>query len=123
MAIMISASSIGLDDIVNASDLAKSLAPLYGNYATYFLGIGLFAAGITSAITAPLAAAYVAKGCLGFKGNLKSKWFRLVWIIILFTRCIIFIYRNKTYRNHKVCTSCEWNFIANYCRNSIVDYE
>ena len=83
MAIMISASSIGLDDIVNASDLAKSLAPLYGNYATYFLGIGLFAAGITSAITAPLAAAYVAKGCLGFKGNLKSKWFRLVWIIIL----------------------------------------
>ena len=84
MAIMISASSIGLDDIVNASDLAKSLAPLYGNYATYFLGIGLFAAGITSAITAPLAAAYVVKGCLGFKGNLKSKWFRLVWIIILF---------------------------------------
>ncbi|MDG1397451.1 MAG: Nramp family divalent metal transporter [Polaribacter sp.] len=85
MAIIISASSIGLDDIVNASDLAKSLAPLYGNYATYFLGIGLFAAGITSAITAPLAAAYVVKGCLGFKGNLKSKWFRLVWIIILFT--------------------------------------
>ena len=85
MAIIISASSIGLDDIVNASDLAKSLAPLYGNYATYFLGIGLFAAGITSAITAPLAAAYVVKGCLGFKGNLKSEWFRLVWIIILFT--------------------------------------
>lgn len=85
MAIIISASSIGLDDIVNASDLAKSLAPLYGNYATYFLGIGLFAAGITSAITAPLAAAYVTKGCLGFKGGLKSKRFRLVWIIILFT--------------------------------------
>jgi Mn2+/Fe2+ NRAMP family transporter len=56
---------------------------LFGEFAKYFLALGLFAAGITSAITAPLAAAYVAKGCLGFKGNLQSKPFRLVWILIL----------------------------------------
>ena len=71
-------------DILNAADLAEGLAPLYGEFAKYFLGIGLFAAGITSAITAPLAAAYVAKGCLGLKGGLKSKRFRFVWMIILF---------------------------------------
>lgn len=83
MAIIVSAASIGMGEISNASDLAKSLAPLYGDFAKYFLGIGLFAAGITSAITAPLAAAYVAKGCFGWKSNLKSKQFRGVWIFIL----------------------------------------
>jgi len=84
MAIIISAAAIPSKDIANAADLAKSLAPLYGNFSTYFLGLGLFAAGITSAITAPLAAAYVAKGCLGWQGGLKSKRFRIVWIVILF---------------------------------------
>ena len=40
-------------------------------------------AGITSAITAPLAAAYVANGCLGWDGNLKSWNFRIVWMLVL----------------------------------------
>ena len=84
MAIIVSAASIPFGEITNAADLAKGLAPLYGNFAKYFLALGLFAAGITSAITAPLAAAYVAKGCLGWKGGLKSKRFRFVWIFILF---------------------------------------
>lgn len=83
MAIIISAASIAGGEINNASDLAKSLAPLYGDFAKYFLAIGLFAAGITSAITAPLAAAYVAKGCFGWSGTLKSNKFRAVWIFIL----------------------------------------
>jgi len=83
MAIIISASSIGLGEISSAADLAKSLAPLYGDFASYFLGIGLFAAGITSAITAPLAAAYVARGCFGWESDLKSKQFRAVWFLIL----------------------------------------
>ena len=84
MSIIISASSIPVGDISNASDLAKSLAPLYGEFATYFLGIGLFAAGITSAITAPLAAAYVARGCFGWKKGMRTTQFRSVWICILF---------------------------------------
>lgn len=84
MAIIISAAGIQTSTVTNASDLAKGLAPLYGDFATYFLSIGLFAAGITSAITAPLAAAYVANGCLGWKAGLKSKKFRIVWMIVLF---------------------------------------
>jgi NRAMP (natural resistance-associated macrophage protein)-like metal ion transporter len=83
MAIMISAASIVNGEINNAADLAKSLAPLYGDFAKYFLAIGLFAAGITSAITAPLAAAYVVKGCFGWKVGLKSAKFRWVWGTIL----------------------------------------
>jgi NRAMP (natural resistance-associated macrophage protein)-like metal ion transporter len=83
MAIIISAASIPSKDILNVADLAKGLAPLYGEFAKYFLALGLFAAGITSAITAPLAAAYVAQGCLGLKGNMQSKSFKTVWMIIL----------------------------------------
>jgi Mn2+/Fe2+ NRAMP family transporter len=83
MSIIISATAISGETIKNAGDLAKGLVPLYGVYAKYFLGIGLFAAGITSAITAPLAAAYVANSCFGWSDNLKHWKFRMVWLIIL----------------------------------------
>jgi len=83
MCIIISASAIQGQSIASATDLAKGLEPLFGNYASYFLAIGLFAAGITSAITAPLAAAFVASGCLGWSTNLKSLKFRAVWFFIL----------------------------------------
>lgn len=83
MCIIISASAMQGQSIASATDLAKGLEPLFGNYASYFLAIGLFAAGITSAITAPLAAAFVASGCLGWSTNLKSLKFRAVWFFIL----------------------------------------
>lgn len=83
MAIIVTATATTGGAITNAFDLAKGLEPLYGEYAKYLLGIGLFAAGITSAITAPLAAAYVAKSCFGWKGTLKDYRFRTVWAIIL----------------------------------------
>lgn len=83
MCIIISAAAVKSFEVSNASDLAKGLEPLFGNSASLFLSIGLFAAGITSAITAPLAAAYVASGCLGWSSNMKSKKFRWIWIFIL----------------------------------------
>lgn len=83
MCIIISAASIQSEGVKNAADLAKGLEPLFGSFAKYFLAIGLFAAGITSAITAPLAAAYVASGCLGWSSSMKTKKFRAVWMTIL----------------------------------------
>ncbi len=83
MSIIIAATAIQTNQVINAADLAKGLEPLFGSFAKYFLAIGLFAAGITSAITAPLAAAYVAKGCFGWQNNLKSKKFRAIWMFIL----------------------------------------
>ncbi len=82
-AIMIAAASISGEEIQNVLDLAKGLEPLYGKAAKLFLGTGLFAAGITSAITAPLASAYVARSCFGWDPSLKSIKFKLVWISIL----------------------------------------
>ena len=83
MCIIIAASAIQKHSITSASDLALGLEPLFGSFAKYFLAIGLFAAGVTSAITAPLAAAFVASGCLGWEANLKSKKFKSVWMVIV----------------------------------------
>ncbi len=83
MAIIIAATTIKENDISSVLDLAKGLEPLYGQTAKYFMGIGLFAAGVTSAITAPLAAAYVVNSCLGWNVGLKHFKFKLVWFIIL----------------------------------------
>jgi len=83
MAIMICAAAIQGSEITSAADLARSLEPLFGDYARYFIGIGLGAAGLTSAITAPLAAAYVVQGCLGWDKKLTSAKFRAVWMTIL----------------------------------------
>ncbi|KZS41690.1 manganese transporter [Aquimarina aggregata] len=84
MAIIVSGAAIQNIEINSAGDLAKSLEPVFGSAAKYVLSTGLFAAGITSAITAPLAAAYVVKGCLGWQGDMRSMKFRLVWMFILF---------------------------------------
>ncbi len=83
MCIIVSAAAIPSEGIKNATDLAKGLEPLFGGLSTYFLAIGLFSAGITSAITAPLAAAYVASGCLGWSTNMKTNKFRAVWMGVL----------------------------------------
>lgn len=83
MCIVISAASLQIESINNAADLAKGIEPLFGASSKYILAIGLFSAGITSAITAPLAASYVAAGCLGWSISLKSKKFRFVWMLIL----------------------------------------
>ncbi len=85
MAIIVCAAAVNTSGIRNAADLALGLEPLFGNFAKYFLSLGLFAAGITSAITAPLAAAYVVRGCLGWPADLKHAGFRLVWMLILAT--------------------------------------
>lgn len=71
-------------EIRGASDLASQLKPLLGNWAGIIMSIGLFSAGISSAITAPLAAAYATSGILGWKADLKSWRFKAVWMIILF---------------------------------------
>ncbi len=82
MTIIICAAAIN-QEVKNGSDLALSLAPIFGNYAKYLIGIGLISAGLTSAITAPLAAAFVVQGCLGWARDMKSWKFRAVWIFIL----------------------------------------
>ncbi|MFT6734859.1 MAG: manganese transport protein [Polaribacter sp.] len=69
--------------IHTAADLAPALQPLFGDYATLLMSLGLFSAGISSAITAPLAAAFALGGLFNLKNDLKSKYFKCIWIFIL----------------------------------------
>ncbi|MCQ2501466.1 MAG: Nramp family divalent metal transporter, partial [Lachnospiraceae bacterium] len=70
-------------EIKSGGEMATALTPLLGSWATIFFGIGLFAAGITSTLTAPLAAAYACTGILGWDENLKSFKFKIFWIIVV----------------------------------------
>jgi NRAMP (natural resistance-associated macrophage protein)-like metal ion transporter len=83
MSIIITAAGVEATTINNAADLALGLAPIFGEGAKYLLSIGLFAAGITSSITAPLAAAYVVCGCFGWSTDLTSRSFRRSWAIVI----------------------------------------
>lgn len=64
-------------------NLARQLAPLLGTYGEAFFALGLFSAGLTSAITAPLAAAYAVCGALGRQPDLIAPLFRGIWLTIM----------------------------------------
>lgn len=52
-------------EISSVVDMAEQLNPLFGSFASATLGAGLFAAGLTSAITAPLATGYIVQEIFG----------------------------------------------------------
>ncbi len=95
MAILVTAASAPIDNINNALDMAKGLEPFFGKMAVYFMAIGLLAAGITSAITAPLAAAFVASSCFDWGGNMEDKRFKMVWVVVLFCGVIFLSFNIK----------------------------
>ena len=70
-------------EIKSGADMAVALTPLHGSWATVIFGIGLFAAGITSTLTAPLAAAFASSGILGWGEDMKKTRFKVFWIIVL----------------------------------------
>ncbi len=71
--------------ITSAADMSVQLQPLLGSWASICMGVGLFAAGISSAITAPLAAAYALAGMLGWPSDGKDLRFKLSWAVVLFS--------------------------------------
>jgi Mn2+/Fe2+ NRAMP family transporter len=73
----------GTDTAFSAATIAQQLEPALGPAAKYFFAIGLLAAGLTSAVTSPLAAAYAVSGALGWPPDLADRRFRLVWMLVL----------------------------------------
>lgn len=69
--------------VSGAGDMAAQLEPLFGPFSVYLLGVGLFAAGLTSSITAPLATAYAMTEVLGVRGGEKSRVFRLIALSVI----------------------------------------
>lgn len=85
MLIIITAASSAsaVSEVQSAQDLATQLEPVFGSGAKWLMGIGLMAAGISSALTAPLAAAYAARGLLGWPADEDDPRFHAVWMSIL----------------------------------------
>ena len=71
------------DSFGGVASIATQLRPALGNVSTWLFGIGLFAAGLTSAITAPIAAAYAAAGCFGWSEKLTDWRLQLVAIVVI----------------------------------------
>lgn len=87
MCIIITASAAfggaGNVTIKNGADMAVQLQPVLGSWATAAMGLGLFAAGATSMITAPLSAAFACSGILGWGEDMKHSRFKMFWVIVL----------------------------------------
>ena len=85
MMIIIAAANPSLagQEITSAGDMAKAMQPLLGDWAKYFFGIGIFSAGLTSAITAPLSAAFATSGILGWGSDMKKLRFKAIWMVVL----------------------------------------
>lgn len=76
----------------SGAQMAQQLKPLFGSFTNYLFGMGFFAAGLSSAITAPYAAAFASSGILGWKGGQNSANFRAVWMGIIGTGLIVSLF-------------------------------
>lgn len=67
----------------NINNISEQLQPLLGDFAPLLFALGLFAAGLTSAITAPLAAGFAVCGALGWSTTMTDYRFKVVTFSIL----------------------------------------
>ena len=81
LCIIIAAASTQGNSLANVADLGEALAPLYGSAASVFMQFGFFAAGLTSALTAPMAAAFVVVEC--FQWSTKNWGYRITALLVL----------------------------------------
>ena len=72
LSIVIAASAVGNIELRTAADLGLALVPLYGEAAQYLIGFGLFAAGFSSALTAPLAVSLVVEETLDWPSTSRK---------------------------------------------------
>lgn len=83
MAILIVGAANTSTEITSAVDVSKGLETVFGSFAGYMMGFGLLAAGLTSSLTAPLAAGFVVCGIMGWDQEIKSKPMRVSMGIIV----------------------------------------
>lgn len=83
MAIVVVGVANPSDSLQSAQDIAKGLEGVFGSGATYLMGFGLLAAGLTSSLTAPLAGGLVICGILGWNQEIKSTPMRVMMGVIL----------------------------------------
>lgn len=83
-------------EVNNGKEMALALKPLLGDWATWMIGLGLLCAGFSSAITAPLSAAYAVNGVMQWNKTTKDIKFKIVWFIVLVLGCVMAIVLGKS---------------------------
>ncbi len=86
MAILITAAATFFQQGIalgKVAQIADQLRPLLGTASPAIFSAGLAAAGLTSAITAPLAAGFVAAGCFGWSDRLADWRTRTVMLSVV----------------------------------------
>ena len=69
--------------VYSALTMADQLEPLLGASAKVFFAFGLFAAGLTSAIAAPMAAAFAVTGAFSLSAVAQARLYRAVALLIV----------------------------------------
>jgi len=75
--------------ISSAGDMASQFEPLFGRFSRYLLGLGFLAAGLSSAITAPLATAHVMTELLERKAGPSSRLFKVVGLSVIVVGAVL----------------------------------
>ncbi len=74
------------------AQLAQQLRPLFGPLTNFLFGLGFFAAGMSSALTAPYAAAFASSGILSWKGGHEAKGFKAVWLGVILAGFVVSLF-------------------------------
>ena len=75
--------------ISGAGDMATQFEPLFGSFSRYLLGLGFLAAGLSSAITAPLATAHVMTELLESENGPSSIVFKGVGLSVIIVGAVL----------------------------------
>lgn len=84
--ILITANSAFFDsgvELGEAAQIAQQLQPTLGWFSQIAFALGMFSAGLTSSITAPLATAFALCGVLGWECQVKSWRFRIITLSVV----------------------------------------
>ncbi|MEM7458507.1 MAG: Nramp family divalent metal transporter [Pseudomonadota bacterium] len=76
-------------EVSSAADMARAIEPAFGDAARYLIGIGLFAAGLTSAITAPMATAFALTEIIGGDDARRDRLFRGTALFVVVVGAVI----------------------------------
>lgn len=81
--LFVAAGAFPKGTVLDRARVSTEMLGRLGNAGRWLFALGLFSAGLTSAVTAPLAAAYATSGIVGFSKE-KHPWaFRGVWLAVL----------------------------------------
>ncbi|WP_130863229.1 NRAMP family divalent metal transporter [Bacilliculturomica massiliensis] len=97
--------------VTAVADLAQGLEPLAGSFAKVIFATGILSAGISSAVTCPMGAAYVITGLMGWSTDLGDKKFRIILGIELALGCVLAIFGGAPTNLIIMAQSCNGIFL------------